>query len=80
MELKDAILDDSTVKLAVAEKENKTLEKEIAQFRDSSNKLKEFEKDNKDLIKQVTIDKRTLATLREVRKIIIIQRCFIFQL
>eukprot|EP00076_Gallus_gallus_P041603 XP_025007141.1 protein Daple isoform X2 [Gallus gallus] len=65
VELKDAILDDSTVKLAVAEKENKTLEKEIAQFRDSSNKLKEFEKDNKDLIKQVTIDKRTLATLRE---------------
>ncbi|XP_009876272.1 PREDICTED: protein Daple, partial [Apaloderma vittatum] len=65
VELKDAILDDSTVKLAVVEKENKTLEKEIARFRDSSNKLKEFEKDNKDLIKQVTIDKRTLATLRE---------------
>ncbi|XP_027315049.3 protein Daple isoform X1 [Anas platyrhynchos] len=65
LELKDAILDDSTVKLAVAEKENKTLEKEIARFRDSSNKLKEFEKDNKDLIKQATIDKRTLATLRE---------------
>ncbi|KAF4788643.1 Protein Daple [Turdus rufiventris] len=65
VELKDAILDDSTAKLAVAEKENKTLEKEIARFRDSSNKLKEFEKDNKDLLKQVTIDKRTLATLRE---------------
>ncbi|KAM8807304.1 protein Daple [Eudromia elegans] len=65
VELKDAMLDDNTVKLAVAEKENKTLEKEIARFRDSSNKLKEFEKDNKDLIKQVTIDKRTLATLRE---------------
>ncbi|KAM6069734.1 protein Daple isoform 2-T2 [Theristicus caerulescens] len=65
VELKDAILDDSTVKLAAAEKEIKTLEKETARFRDSSNKLKEFEKDNKDLIKQVTIDKRTLATLRE---------------
>ncbi|XP_054256004.1 protein Daple [Indicator indicator] len=65
VELKDAILDDSTVKLAVAEKENKTLEKEIARFRDSCNKLKEFEKDNKDLMKQVKIDKRTLATLRE---------------
>ncbi|XP_037993287.1 protein Daple isoform X2 [Motacilla alba alba] len=65
LELKDAILDDSTVKLAVAEKENKTLEKEIARFRESSCKLKEFEKDNKDLLKQVTIDKRTLATLRE---------------
>ncbi|XP_068874194.1 protein Daple isoform X5 [Aphelocoma coerulescens] len=65
LELRDAILDDSKVKLAVAEKENKTLEKEIARFRDSSNKLKEFEKDNKDLLKQVTIDKGTLATLRE---------------
>ncbi|NXU41537.1 DAPLE protein, partial [Drymodes brunneopygia] len=65
VELKDAILDDSTLKLEVAEKENKTLEKEIARFRDSSSKLKEFEKDNKDLLKQVTIDKRTLATLRE---------------
>ncbi|KAL9849034.1 protein Daple isoform 2-T2 [Geothlypis trichas] len=65
VELKDAILDDSTVKLAVAEKENKALEKEVARFRESSCKLKEFEKDNKDLLKQVTIDKRTLATLRE---------------
>ncbi|XP_065258712.1 protein Daple [Emys orbicularis] len=65
VELKDAILDDNTVKLAAVEKENRTLEKEIARFRDSSNKMKEFEKDNKDLIKQVTIDKRTLATLRE---------------
>nr|XP_025046745.1 protein Daple [Pelodiscus sinensis] len=65
VELKDSILDDNTVKLAALEKENRTLEKEIARFRDSSNKMKEFEKDNKDLIKQVTIDKRTLATLRE---------------
>ncbi|NXD89605.1 DAPLE protein, partial [Chaetorhynchus papuensis] len=65
VERQDATLEDSKVKLAVAEKENKTLEKEIARFRESSNKLKEFEKDNKDLLKQVTIDKRTLATLRE---------------
>ncbi|XP_014380906.1 protein Daple isoform X3 [Alligator sinensis] len=65
VELKDAILDDNSVKLAAVEKEKRTLEKEMTRFRDSSNKLKEFEKDNKDLIKQVTIDKRTLATLRE---------------
>ncbi|XP_067403180.1 protein Daple isoform X3 [Emydura macquarii macquarii] len=65
VELKDAILDDNTVKLAAMEKENRILEKEIVRFRDSSNKMKEFEKDNKDLVKQVTIDKRTLATLRE---------------
>ncbi|XP_043845081.1 protein Daple [Dromiciops gliroides] len=65
VELKDAILDDNVVKLAAAEKENKTLEKEIARFKDSSSKLKELEKENKDLNKQVTIHMRTLTTLRE---------------
>ncbi|XP_027725712.1 protein Daple isoform X2 [Vombatus ursinus] len=65
VELKDAILDDNVMKLAAAEKENKTLEKEIARFKDSSSKLKELEKDNKDLTKQVTIHMRTLTTLRE---------------
>ncbi|XP_066468258.1 protein Daple [Tiliqua scincoides] len=65
VELKDASLDENIGKLATMEKENRTLEKELAQSRDSSNKVKEFEKDNKDLLKQVTIDKRTLATLRE---------------
>ncbi|XP_061467950.1 protein Daple isoform X2 [Rhineura floridana] len=65
VELKDANLDENTVKLATMEKENRTLERELARSRDSCNKMKEFEKDNKDLIKQVTIDKRTLATLRE---------------
>ncbi|XP_068942101.1 protein Daple isoform X2 [Petaurus breviceps papuanus] len=65
VELKDAILDDNGTKLAAAEKENKTLEKEIARFKDSSSKLKELEKDNKDLAKQVAIHMRTLTTLRE---------------
>ncbi|KAL8169042.1 UNVERIFIED_CONTAM: Protein Daple, partial [Gekko kuhli] len=65
VELKDASLDDNTAMLAALEKENRTLEKDLARFRDSSSKMKEFEKDNKDLLKQVTIDKRTLATLRE---------------
>ncbi|XP_054826899.1 protein Daple isoform X2 [Eublepharis macularius] len=65
VELKDATLDDNTARLASLEKENRTLERDLAKFRDSSNKMKEFEKDNKDLLKQVTIDKRTLATLRE---------------
>ncbi|XP_069064272.1 protein Daple isoform X2 [Pleurodeles waltl] len=65
VELKDAIMDDNTVKIAALEKENRTLEKEITRFRESASKMKELEKDNKDLVKQVTIDKRTLATLRE---------------
>ncbi|XP_072481627.1 protein Daple isoform X2 [Notamacropus eugenii] len=65
VELKDAILDDNAMKLAATEKENKTLEKEIARFKDSSVKLKELEKDNMDLTKQVAIHMRTLTTLRE---------------
>ncbi|XP_063146305.1 protein Daple isoform X1 [Candoia aspera] len=65
VELKDANLDENTIKLTAIEKEYKILERELARVRDSSNKMKEFEKNNKDLQKQVTIDKRTLATLRE---------------
>ncbi|XP_026568902.1 protein Daple isoform X2 [Pseudonaja textilis] len=65
VELKDANLDENTIKLTAIEKEYKILERELARVRDSSNKMKEFEKSNKDLQKQVTIDKRTLATLRE---------------
>ncbi|XP_062974032.1 protein Daple [Elgaria multicarinata webbii] len=65
VELKDVSLDENTVKLAAMEKENKILERELSRFRDLSTKMKEFEKENKDLLKQVTIDKRTLATLRE---------------
>ncbi|XP_029453658.1 protein Daple isoform X2 [Rhinatrema bivittatum] len=65
VDLKDAILDDNTVKLAALEKENRTLEKEVARFKDASSKAKDLERNNKDLLKQVTIDKRTLATLRE---------------
>ncbi|KAM4663982.1 protein Daple [Discoglossus pictus] len=65
VELKNAILDDNTVKLADLEKENRTLEKEVSKLRDSSTKTRELEKENKDLLQQLTIDKRTLATLRE---------------
>ncbi|KAM4690163.1 protein Daple [Rhinophrynus dorsalis] len=65
VELKDAILDENTVKLADLEKENRSLEKEVCKLRDSSTKTRELEKDNKDLLQQLTVDKRTLATLRE---------------
>ncbi|XP_034274224.1 protein Daple isoform X2 [Pantherophis guttatus] len=65
VELKDANLDENTIKLTTIEKEYKILERELARVSDSSSKMKEFEKNNKDLQKQVTIDKRTLATLRE---------------
>ncbi|KAM5274140.1 protein Daple isoform 2-T2 [Ctenodactylus gundi] len=65
VELKDAVLDDSTAKLAAAEKESRALDKELARCRDAAGKLKELEKDNRDLTKQVTMHTRTLTTLRE---------------
>ncbi|KAF6129211.1 coiled-coil domain containing 88C [Phyllostomus discolor] len=65
VELKDAVLDDSTAKLAAAEKESRALDKELARCRDAAAKLKELEKDNRDLTKQVTMHTRTLTTLRE---------------
>ncbi|XP_054423122.1 protein Daple [Pteronotus mesoamericanus] len=65
VELKDAVLDDSTAKLAAAEKEARALDKELARCRDAAAKLKELEKDNRDLTKQVTMHTRTLTTLRE---------------
>ncbi|XP_023484049.2 protein Daple isoform X2 [Equus caballus] len=65
VELKDAVLDDSTAKLSAAEKESRALDKELARCRDATSKLKELEKDNRDLTKQVTMHTRTLTTLRE---------------
>nr|XP_021531384.1 protein Daple [Aotus nancymaae] len=65
VELKDAVLDDSTAKLSAVEKESRALDKELARCRDAAGKLKELEKDNRDLTKQVTVHARTLTTLRE---------------
>ncbi|XP_059038475.1 protein Daple isoform X7 [Mustela lutreola] len=65
VELKDAVLDDSTAKLSAAEKESRALDKELARCRDAASKLKELERDNRDLTKQVTVHTRTLTTLRE---------------
>ncbi|XP_047394661.1 protein Daple isoform X1 [Sciurus carolinensis] len=65
VELKDAVLDDSTAKLSAAEKESRALDRELARCRDATSKLKELEKDNRDLTKQVTMHMRTLTTLRE---------------
>ncbi|XP_034498861.1 protein Daple isoform X2 [Ailuropoda melanoleuca] len=65
VELKDAVLDDSTAKLSAAERESRALDKELARCRDAASKLKELERDNRDLTKQVTMHTRTLTTLRE---------------
>ncbi|XP_043777681.1 protein Daple isoform X3 [Cervus elaphus] len=65
VELKDAVLDDSSAKLSAAERESRALDKELARCRDAAGKLKELERDNRDLTKQVTMHTRTLTTLRE---------------
>ncbi|XP_060685453.1 protein Daple isoform X1 [Hemiscyllium ocellatum] len=65
VELKDAILDENSQKLSSMEKEKRTLEKEVGRYMETTTKVKELEVDNKELFKQATINKRTLATLRE---------------
>ncbi|XP_041131697.1 protein Daple-like isoform X2 [Polyodon spathula] len=65
VEVKEAALEESGLAVATLEKESKTLEKEMSKLKEASNKAREVERENKDLQKQATIDKRTLATLRE---------------
>nr|XP_014341817.1 PREDICTED: protein Daple [Latimeria chalumnae] len=65
VEVKETVLEERGQKLSALEKENKTLEKETCKLRESSDKTKDLEKDNKELVQQATIDKKTLATLRE---------------
>ncbi|XP_051936107.1 girdin isoform X3 [Hippocampus zosterae] len=64
-EIRDSKLDDSNQRIAILEKENRTMGKEMIFFRDSCTRVKDLERENKDLVKQGTIDKRTLITLRE---------------
>ncbi|XP_039598269.1 protein Daple isoform X1 [Polypterus senegalus] len=65
VEVKEAALDENCAKMSTLEKENKVLEKELSKFKEAHSKAKELEKEIKELQKQATIDKRTLATLRE---------------
>ncbi|MBN3296131.1 DAPLE protein, partial [Amia calva] len=65
VEVKEAALDESGLKLAALEKETKILERELSKAKEAANRVKELERENKDIQKQATIDKRTLATLRE---------------
>ncbi|KAJ8341863.1 hypothetical protein SKAU_G00341540 [Synaphobranchus kaupii] len=65
LEAKEAALDESTARVAGLEREGGALGKEVARLREATGKVKELERENKELQKQATIDKRTLATLRE---------------
>ncbi|KAJ7991126.1 hypothetical protein DPEC_G00294020 [Dallia pectoralis] len=65
LEVKERVLEESALRLASLEKQGVTAEKELARLKEVAGKVKELERENKELHKQATIDKRTLATLRE---------------
>ncbi|KAM7385349.1 hypothetical protein PAMP_001437 [Pampus punctatissimus] len=67
-EIRDSKLDDSNQRISTLEKENRTMGKEMIFFRDSCTRVKDLERENKELVKLATIDKKTLITLREVKK------------
>uniref|UniRef100_A0AAZ3R9J9 HOOK N-terminal domain-containing protein n=1 Tax=Oncorhynchus tshawytscha TaxID=74940 RepID=A0AAZ3R9J9_ONCTS len=66
LEVKEEVLEESALKLASLEKEGITKEKELERLKEVAGMVKELAIQNKELQKQATIDKRTLATLREV--------------
>ncbi|KAM9842995.1 protein Daple [Aulostomus maculatus] len=65
LEGKETELEEKTRQLAAVKKESVSLIKEVARLKEVTAKAKELERENKELQKQATIDKRTLATLRE---------------
>ncbi|XP_054469405.1 protein Daple isoform X2 [Anoplopoma fimbria] len=65
LEGKETELEEKDRRLATVKKEGVTLTKEVDRLREVSVKAKDLERENKELQKQATIDKRTLATLRE---------------
>lgn len=64
-DIKDSKLDEDNLRISQLEKENRSLGKEISALKDICGRLKELEKENRELVKQSTIDKKTLAALRE---------------
>ncbi|XP_070834981.1 protein Daple [Chaetodon trifascialis] len=65
LEGKETELEERARQLATVEKEGMALSKEVDRLKEVAFKVKELERENKELQKQATIDKRTLATLRE---------------
>ncbi|XP_051563725.1 girdin-like [Myxocyprinus asiaticus] len=63
--IQEASLESSTLKLAVLEKENRTLVKKASYLSEACAKNKELEKDNQELLEQTGVDQKMLTTLRE---------------
>jgi len=83
VKIQEASLDSSSLKLAVLEKENRTLIKKTTYLSEASVKNKELEMENQELIHQAGVDKRMLVTLREVTtatnalQIVMLSQCFL---
>ncbi|XP_077055835.1 girdin isoform X4 [Siphateles boraxobius] len=65
VKIQEASLDSSSLKLAVLEKENRTLIKKTTYLSEACVKNEELEMENQELIQQAGVDKRMLVTLRE---------------
>ncbi|XP_072171523.1 girdin-like [Diadema setosum] len=65
MESRDQQLDKAHARINTLEQDNKTLQRTVGRNKGSGDRAKELEKENKELLKQSTLDKKTLATLRE---------------
>ncbi|XP_041468129.1 girdin-like isoform X5 [Lytechinus variegatus] len=65
MESRDQQLDKAHARIGSLEQDNKLLQKTVGKNKGSGDRAKELERENKELLKHSTIDKKTLATLRE---------------
>ncbi|KAM8915228.1 protein Daple isoform 2-T2 [Spinachia spinachia] len=65
LEGKETELEEKARQLTIVKKDGAALGKEVDRLKEVSVKAKHVERENKELQKQATIDKRTLATLRE---------------
>ncbi|XP_053365448.1 protein Daple isoform X2 [Clarias gariepinus] len=65
VDVRESALDESALKLSNMEKEGTAMNRELARLQEVASRVKDLEKENKELQKHVTIDKKTLATLRE---------------
>ncbi|TRY55298.1 hypothetical protein DNTS_013455 [Danionella cerebrum] len=65
LEVKETALEENCIRVASMEKEGSALSKELSRLKEAAGRVKEMERENKDLQKQATIDKKTLAMLRE---------------
>ena len=67
LEVKEVSLDEMATKLRTLEHDHKSLKRSAEQMRAAADRVKELEKENKDMFTELNSDRKTVATLREVR-------------